>query len=146
MSLRFPPPDLPRFTCVREGRSREPKTRNQSPRKDLYGHAFRKASEAWRKVEPLCRECYFRGRTTPAWGVNHIVPVRHAEDRMLDRTNFASVCLKHHDTLIATLEGVAERMGNVDLLTDWHRDPRTRPQGYAYEPIRVPDVLKGPLK
>ena len=48
------------------------------------------------REEPLCRACRDEGRVTRAEMVDHIVPVRQAPERRLDRANLQPLCRPCH--------------------------------------------------
>ncbi len=59
---------------------------------------------AWRRLrlrvlqeEPCCRFCERQGLTVPATEVDHIVPLRLAPERRLDRGNLQALCKPCHD-------------------------------------------------
>jgi len=56
-----------------------------------YDREWEKARREYLAVYPSCRRC---GK--PADLVDHIVPVREAPHRRLDRTNFQSLCQPCH--------------------------------------------------
>lgn len=61
-----------------------------------YSSAWDALSKAWRFEHPLCAPCEREGRVTVAEMVDHIVPVKQAPERLLDRSNLESMCLEHH--------------------------------------------------
>lgn len=56
-----------------------------------YDHEWRKARADWLAVYPSCARC---GQKADV--VDHIVPIRKAPHRRLDRTNFQSLCTPCH--------------------------------------------------
>lgn len=48
-------------------------------------------------IEPFCRECARAGERTPATVVDHIRPHRGDRRLFLDRSNYQSLCKRHHD-------------------------------------------------
>lgn len=141
--LSFGVSGVPVFTCVapnvRHARDRE---RRGSADDRGYDSEWRRLRGWHAKREPLCRECYFRGRLNKVEIVNHTVPIRHRPERRLDKSNLSSVCKAHHDTVIRDLEALAESLGDVDLLNLWLADPATRPVGHAYEAKGFPRLLR----
>lgn len=138
--LGFGLPRLPRFTCVPDRHARDIGRRGSAQSRG-YDSQWERLSQAHRAREPLCRECYFRGRRQ-AWELtNHTVPVRDRPDLRLDPGNLSSLCQTCHDTTIRTLEGLARQMGDIDLMAAWLADPSTRPSGHRYEPKGFPPFL-----
>jgi 5-methylcytosine-specific restriction enzyme A len=142
-SLTFGLPDLPRFTCV------TPKIRHERDQERRGSAHDRGYDSDWKRLrgwhlkrEPLCRECYARGRRVPAEMVNHVIPVRHRPDLRLDKDNLSSTCKAHHDTVIRELEALAEKAGDIELLKEWLSDPSTRPASHAYEAKGFPRLLR----
>lgn len=134
-------PDVPRFTCVPAFEKHKREFRGSAHERG-YDNDWKRLRSYHLKVEPLCRECYFRGRKTPADMVNHNIPVRHAPDLRLDRANLSSMCKLHHDTVIAELERLAESMNDIEALRLWLADPVTRPGHHGYQPKGFPRLLR----
>ncbi|TNE75503.1 MAG: HNH endonuclease [Gammaproteobacteria bacterium] len=65
-------------------------------------HRWRKASEQFRRENPLCKLCQEHGVTRRSQVVDHIVA--HKGDLVLfwDRGNWQALCKKHHDHKTAT--------------------------------------------
>lgn len=61
-----------------------------------YDHRWRRLSEQHRAKNPLCKNCWDNGITTPADDVDHIVPIYKAPGRKYDPTNLQSLCKKCH--------------------------------------------------
>jgi 5-methylcytosine-specific restriction enzyme A len=71
----------------------------------LYNYKWEQARKRYLKVNPLCVECLQLGRTTPATIVDHIIP--HKGDKRLfwDKSNWQSLCKRHHDRKTAKEDG-----------------------------------------
>lgn len=76
-------------------RDRERKARHDASRPTAkqrgYDREWEKARADWLAAYPSCRRC-----GAPATLVDHIVPIRQAPHRRLDRTNFQSLCAACH--------------------------------------------------
>lgn len=76
-------------------KDRERKARHDAKRPSRqargYDHAWEKARAEWLAAYPSCRRC-----GASAVLVDHIVPIRKAPHRRLDRTNFMSLCASCH--------------------------------------------------
>lgn len=138
--LGFSPPDLPRFTCRPAYTDRE--RRRGSAQDRGYDSEWNRLSKRHAEREPLCRECYFRGRRRPWEITNHIIPVRDRPDMRLDEANLSSLCKACHDSVIRDLEAVARRMGDIGLMAAWLADPMSRPVHLRYEAKGFPRVLR----
>ena len=81
---------------------------------------WRRIARSWLLAHPLCERCRAHGRARPAEHVDHIIPIRHAPERMFDPANFQSLCHGCHSRKTA-----AERRGRI---LDWrHRRRFTLP-------------------
>lgn len=138
--MGFGAPDVPRFTCKPANRPREEQRGSSSDRG--YDSTWYRLSKWHAKREPLCRECYFRGRKTPWELTNHVLPVRDRPDLRLDRENLSSMCKAHHDTVIRELEDLAREKGDIGLMVAWLADPASRPGHHAYEAKGFPRILR----
>ena len=138
--IAFSGADVPQFTCRPVASARE--KQRGSARDRGYDTDWNRLSKWHAKREPLCRECYFRGRRKPWELTNHVLPVKDRPDRRLDKENLSSACKPCHDTVIRELEDVARRMGNIDLLQAWMSDPATRPPRYRYTAKGFPRILR----
>lgn len=135
----FPQPEIPRFTCRPVHAERE---RRRGSAKDRgYDRDWDRLSKWHASREPLCRECYFRGRHRPWELTNHVIPLRDRPDLRLDAKNLSSSCKSCHDSVIRELEGIARRMGDISLMVDWLSDPSTRPVRYRYTAAAFPRIL-----
>ena len=54
------------------------------------------------RMHPLCRPCAANGFTVAAAEIDHLVPVKHAPDRFLDRSNWQPICRPCHEAKTAT--------------------------------------------
>ncbi|PZU87188.1 MAG: HNH endonuclease [Shinella sp.] len=63
-----------------------------------YDAEWRAASHAYLLQHPYCAECARRGRATAATLVDHVIPVRLAPHRRMDRTNWQSLCTPCHSS------------------------------------------------
>lgn len=76
---------------------RERKARHDANRPNRqargYDRAWEKARAEWLAAYPSCAR---PGCGKPATLVDHIVPIRKAPHRRLDRTNFMSLCTSCH--------------------------------------------------
>lgn len=64
-----------------------------------YDATWRRLRRQVLEAEPLCRFCRQAGKLTPATVVDHIVPIREAPTRRLDRTNLAPLCTHCHNAV-----------------------------------------------
>ena len=80
---------LPRCTV------RQPDIR-PSARARGYDRVWEAFAKRWLKANPLCVDCQKEGRDEPATEVDHIIPLRQAPHRRLDKTNVQSLCHPHH--------------------------------------------------
>jgi len=59
-------------------------------------YKWRKTSEQFRKVNPLCVQCKEEGRTRKADVVDHIKPIQEGGEHF-EQSNLQSLCHKHHN-------------------------------------------------
>lgn len=64
-----------------------------------YGHDWRKFSERFRQLVPLCQVCELSRKATPAVAVHHIAKIAEAPQLRLSRANVLSVCKPCHDVV-----------------------------------------------
>ena len=62
-----------------------------------YNRAWQKASKQFLTAHPLCTMCMKEERYTKATVVDHIIPHRGDEELFWDRSNWQSLCKRHHD-------------------------------------------------
>ena len=62
-----------------------------------YNRAWQKARKQYLDANPLCVKCMQEGRYVKATVVDHIVPHRGDQKLFWDRSNWQSLCKKHHD-------------------------------------------------
>jgi 5-methylcytosine-specific restriction protein A len=76
-----------------------PKTERPSAAKRGYGHRWR-IYRRWFLSQPenaLCRQCKAEGKIVNAIDVDHIKPVRGADDPLFwEPSNHQGLCLPHH--------------------------------------------------
>ena len=61
-----------------------------------YGTAWNKARKRYLETHPLCVECMKQGRYVKATDVDHIKPHRGDSVLFWDRSNWQSLCHRHH--------------------------------------------------
>lgn len=66
---------------------------------DRYGAAWRKVRNLYISMHPLCEECYWQGRATPAQEVHHIVPLSKGGTNSFD--NLMALCKPCHSRITA---------------------------------------------
>jgi 5-methylcytosine-specific restriction protein A len=66
-----------------------------------YGDDWRRLSERFRKVNPLCQPCYNAGRITAARECHHIEAIADRPDLRLDESNLVAVCRQCHQLIEA---------------------------------------------
>jgi len=98
-----------------------------SPRERGYDEAWSRLSAAYRRDNPFCEKCEQDGRIELAVLVDHMIPVRHSEERRLDRENLWSLCSQCHGWKYR-LERYAEAAHKVGHLIEWCRHPEKRPK------------------
>ena len=75
-----------------------------------YGSAWQKARKQYLSAHPLCVMCMKEGQYRKATVVDHIIPHRGDEKLFWDRSNWQSLCKRHHDL----------KTGNEDSNPDYH--------------------------
>lgn len=77
-----------------------------------YGHAWRKARDAFLYAHPLCRACEtgMPARVTAATVVDHIVPHRGNQELFWHEANWQPLCARHHNAK-TWAETLADREG-----------------------------------
>ena len=73
------------------------KPRHQK-KKWWYDHKWRVLSERFRADNPLCHDCNWEGRTTPAEEVHHIKPISEYPELRLKLDNIVALCKECHAT------------------------------------------------
>ncbi|QND32416.1 HNH endonuclease [Sinorhizobium meliloti] len=63
-----------------------------------YDAEWRRESRTYLLQHPCCAECARYGRAIPATVVDHIVPIRLAPHRRMDRTNWQPLCFHCHNS------------------------------------------------
>jgi len=81
----------------RRQRNREYDRHRGSARERGYTHQWDKAAAAFKREHPLCVMCEQQGYVTPAFAVDHIVPHKGNKTLFWDRSNWQSLCRRHHD-------------------------------------------------
>jgi len=61
-----------------------------------YGTAWNRARKRYLETHPLCVECMKQGRYVKATDVDHIKPHRGDSVLFWDRSNWQSLCHRHH--------------------------------------------------
>ena len=75
----------------------------------VYNNDWRKSRNAWIKAHPLCVDCLaLDGVPRLATLVDHIIPVCDDPSRVLDPTNYQSMCVGHH-----AIKSGRERRGRI---------------------------------
>jgi 5-methylcytosine-specific restriction enzyme A len=112
----------------RQRKQRLDRNRPSSPRRG-YDAAWRRARDAQRAREPLCRMCLAEGRVTEASVVDHIISVQERPDLRLEPSNLRSLCKAHHDWRTAGDHGFNKRKAQNKLVVRSGCDARGRPLG-----------------
>lgn len=81
----------PRVAVRDRERKARADARRPTARRRGYDRAWERARADWLAAYPSCRWC-----GAPATLVDHIVPIRTAPERRLDRNNFQSLCAGCH--------------------------------------------------
>ena len=88
---------------VADARNRERKaradTKRPSARKRGYDAEWQRARADYLAAYPSCQRCGH-----PATLVDHVIPIRQAPERRLDRTNFMALCTPCHSGWKQSLE------------------------------------------
>lgn len=74
------------------------RTSGQTSAQRGYGYKWQKAREGFLRSHPLCVMCEAEGRVTVATVVDHIVPHRGDQKLFWDKSNWQSLCKRHHDS------------------------------------------------
>jgi 5-methylcytosine-specific restriction protein A len=72
-----------------------------SAHKRGYTGRWQRQREIFLAYNPLCVECLSEGRYTPAAIVDHIKPHRGNKELFWDKSNWQSLCAKHHNAKTA---------------------------------------------
>ena len=116
-----------------------------SSRERGYTGEWDKARDGYIRLHPNCEECLRRGYLRPADVVDHMEPARDRPDRVLDATNFDSLCNEHHNGWKRKLERFARATRQIALLPTWVKRPETRPAGFQITrtgPLRDDGTLR----
>lgn len=104
-------------TIVQKGRCDKHKRSNDRYRKTFrqrgYTHQWTQLSKVYRRHNPVCVICLFKGRVTAAEITDHIVPHRMDSSLLMDSENLCALCWKCHSW----------KTRKEDKLKDWK--PRT---------------------
>jgi 5-methylcytosine-specific restriction protein A len=98
-----PVPGCPELTQGgRCHRHRQERTRAQdqvrgSAHDRLYGSRWRRYSQHYLRLHPLCGTCQANERTTPSEVTDHVEPHRGDPARFWDPTNHQALCKRCHD-------------------------------------------------
>jgi len=76
-----------------------PSTHAQTTTERGYGQDWRKLSERYRTVNPLCERCIENDKVTPAEHVHHKIKIVDAPQLRLSWDNLMSVCVACHNEL-----------------------------------------------
>lgn len=120
---RWKPANAPAFKRVKQFDQARGSARDRGYDRDWE----RARLEYLKSVDGICEEHQRRGYLVPAVLVDHMVPVREAPDRRLDKTNFDALCRNCHDGWKRKLEAYARRSNAISLLPRWVKHPETRP-------------------
>jgi 5-methylcytosine-specific restriction enzyme A len=74
-----------------------------------YGSRWRKERQAYLGEHPWCTACEAQGRIVKAEVVDHKVPHKGDPEIFWDRSNWQSLCKRHHDIKTATESGFGRR-------------------------------------
>lgn len=69
----------------------------ESAAKRGYDARWRRESEEYKRRNPLCVECQAEGVTTAVFAVDHIIPHRGNTELFWDKSNWQSLCERHHN-------------------------------------------------
>lgn len=97
-----------------------------SSRSRGYDSRWDRLSIAFRKRHPYCLLCAQANRDTLTDLVDHIIPVVDRPDLQHEWSNLAPLCNSCHGDK-ARFEAEARRLGNIDILKEWVRNPESRP-------------------
>ncbi len=76
-------------------------------RHPFYNRKWDTARRDWLCWHPLCKMCQDLGRVTPATVVDHIRPHKGNAVLFWDRSNWQSLCVKHH----SSFKQIQEKLG-----------------------------------
>lgn len=79
--------------------------RGRNPLQSYYTTGWAKASKAFLKANPFCRECGRLGKTTLATVTDHITPHRGDYDLFWNEANWQPLCKPCHDRKTASEDG-----------------------------------------
>ncbi|MDF0581258.1 HNH endonuclease [Bradyrhizobium yuanmingense] len=71
--------------------------RRGSARKRGYTRAWDVAATAFKRENSLCVMCAKEGRWTPVFAVDHIIPHKGDPKLFWERSNWQSLCERHHN-------------------------------------------------
>lgn len=74
------------------------RTSDQTSAQRGYGYRWQKARAAFLRDHPLCCMCQAEGVVAVATVVDHKTPHRGDQKLFWDRTNWQSLCAKHHSS------------------------------------------------
>jgi 5-methylcytosine-specific restriction protein A len=92
-------------TCAAHTRAREQQRGHSAERG--YGWRWRKASERYRRLHPLCEcdECKALGRVRASEVVDHRIPHRGDDALLWDESNWQAMAKRCHDAKTAREDG-----------------------------------------
>jgi len=70
-----------------------------------YGGWWRRERQEYLKENPLCVECKKKGKLIEATVVDHIIPHKGDVKLFKDRSNWQSLCTRHHNIKTAKEDG-----------------------------------------
>ena len=107
-----------------------------------YGTAWNKARKRYLETHPLCVECLKQGRYVKATDVDHIKPHRGDSVLFWDRSNWQSLCHRHHSIKTLCLRETAFQYDcrTADASLQIHR--RGRGQGTGDRSSAVQNTLQ----
>ena len=73
--------------------------------KHLYNYQWQKVRARFLKENPLCKECFNKGRIEPATVVDHIRPHKGDEELFWMYDNYQALCKSCHDYKTSTQDG-----------------------------------------
>jgi 5-methylcytosine-specific restriction protein A len=76
-----------------------------------YTSRWQRESKQHLNEHPLCIVCLACGRTEAATVVDHIIPHKGNRELFWDKSNWQSLCKRHHDIKTATEDGAFGRRG-----------------------------------
>ena len=78
-----------------------------------YTYRWRLARQTYLAKNPLCVMCEKEGRLTAANVIDHIIPHKGDKELFWDRSNWQSLCKRHHDIKTATEDSNFARKSNL---------------------------------